>query len=303
LKCRAAGVLAGLLAALVSSHVLAASPRYCDAPKSLSAAQHDSLLRFGAVIKAELEKTGHHVALLARSGLELSLFDQRYSHAGVGLKAGTEGTWAVRQLYYACEEGQPRLFDQGLPAFVLGGDEPELGYVSVLLLPPEPAAQLAATARDRRQALQLLSHSYSANAYPFSTLHQNCNQWLAELLAFAWGGLHADEPESARTQAQRWLQTRGYEPTVFDVGWRMLMWVSELIPWIHTEDHPAEDLAQQRYRVSMPASINNFVRAAVPGTERLEFCHTPQHVVVRRGWLPIADGCQPGPDDTVVKLQ
>jgi hypothetical protein len=182
-------------------------------------------------------------------------------------------------------------------------DEPDLGYVSVLLLPPEPAAQLAATARDRRQALQLLSPSYSANAFPFSTLHQNCNQWLAELLAFAWGGLQADEPAAARALAQRWLQTRGYVPTVFDVGWRVMMWFSELIPWIHSEDHPTEDWALQRYRVSMPASIDNFVRAAVPGTERLEFCHTPQHVVVHRGWLPIADGCQPGPGDTVVKLQ
>jgi hypothetical protein len=149
--------------------VLAASPRYCDAPKSLSAAQHDSLLRFGAVIRAELEKTGHQRGPAGPFGpgagpLRPALFACRR-----GLKAGAEGTWAVRQLYYACEEGQPRLFDQGLPAFVLGGDEPELGYVSVLLLPPSRQA-LAATARDRRQALQLLSPSYSANAYPFSTL-------------------------------------------------------------------------------------------------------------------------------------
>ena len=35
-------------------------------------------------------------------------------------------------------------------------------------------------------ALALLGREYSANAYPFSPRYQNCNQWVAELLATAW---------------------------------------------------------------------------------------------------------------------
>ena len=291
------------LLGLASGAAQAGSPRYCDAPKALSAAQHDTLLRFGAVIKAELDRSGERVLLVSRSGLELSRFGQRYSHAGVALKDGADGPWAVRQLYYACDEGQPKLFDQGLPAFVLGGDEPDIGYVSVLLLPAAEAGLLAEHARDKRQALQLLAPSYSANAYPFSTLHQNCNQWLAELLATAWGQLPFADTGTARQQAQRWLATRGYEPTEFDLGWQVLLWASELIPWIHSDDHPAEDLAALRYRVSMPASIEGFVQAAVPGATRLEFCHNNQQVVVHRGWAPLGDGCQAGLHDTVISLR
>jgi hypothetical protein len=51
---------------------------------------------------------------------------------------------------------------------------------------PRPAA-LQAAALDTPLALQLLGGSYSANAHAFSTRYQNCNQWVAELLAEAWG--------------------------------------------------------------------------------------------------------------------
>lgn len=281
---------------------------YCNEPAPLSAAQNDRLIRFGAIVKAELERSGTSVALIARSGLDLSRFGQRYSHAGVSLKAGPESPWAVRQLYFDCDERRPRLFDQGMAAFVLGGDEPTLGYVSVLLLPPAPAAALESTALDNRQALALLGRDYSANAYPFSPRYQNCNQWVAELLATAWGpgGATRGEMDGAsdqRERAQAWLRSEGYAATVFDVGWRALMWAGNFIPWVHADDHPAEDVEQQIYRVSMPASIEAFVRRKLPDATRLEFCHTEAQVVIRRGWEPIAEGCQAGMQDTVIALE
>ena len=92
--------------------------RYCDSPPKLSAPQQDKLLRVGAIVKAELERSGANVALIARSGLKLGLFGMRYSHAGLTLKASPETRWAVRQLYFACEQQQPRLFDQGLSALL-----------------------------------------------------------------------------------------------------------------------------------------------------------------------------------------
>jgi hypothetical protein len=261
-------------------------------------------MRFGAIVKAELERSGARVALVARSGLDLNRFGQRYSHAGVTLKAGPESPWAVRQLYFDCDERRPRLFDQGMAAFVLGSDEPTLGYVSVLLLPHEPAAALERTALDNRQALALLGHEYSANAYPFSLRYQNCNQWVAELLATAWGpGGEAGGVADGRERAQAWLRGEGFEATVFDVGWRAIMWAGAFIPWVHGDDHPAEDLQQKIYRVSMPASIESFVRRKLPGATRLEFCHTETQVVVRRGWEPIAEGCQAAARDTVIALE
>ena len=91
-------------------------------------------------------------------------------------------------------------------------------------------------------------------------------------------------------------------PTRFEVGNPALMWAGKLVPWLHNDDHPADDLAQQRYQVSMPASIEAFVRQRLPAAQRIEVCHADRRVVVRRGWEPIADGCQPAPEDTVITL-
>jgi len=301
------GALAGALVALGPGAARAGVMRYCDEPAPLSAAQQDRLLRFGSIVKTELERSGASVALIARSGLDLRRFGQRYSHAGVSLRASPETPWAVRQLYFDCDERRPRLFDQGMAAFVMGGDEPALGYVSVLLLPPQPAAALERTAMQDARALELLGARYSANAYPYSLRYQNCNQWVAELLASAWRDDSAagapGEATDRRSRAQSWLLREGYEPTVFDVGWRALMWLGAFIPWVHDDDHPAEDVGQQIYRVSMPASIEAFVQRRVPGATRLEFCHSDTRVVVRRGWEPIAEGCQAGAQDTVIALE
>ncbi len=273
--------------------------RFCDGQAKLTAAEQDQLLRFGAVVKAELEHSGSSVALVSRSGLNLARFGHRYSHAGVSLKASRESPWAVRQLYFACDEGRPRLFDQGLSAFVMGSDEPAVGYVSVLLLPQAAAAELERAALDNRAALQLLGANYSANAYAWAETYQNCNQWLAELLAAAWGEVDAARP---RGSAQRWLKARGYAPSVFDVDSRPLMLAAGFVPWLHVDDHPEDLVLQMRFEVSMPASIEAFVRAQVPGTRRIELCHAGPHVVVHRGWTPVGEGCVAGADDRVIEL-
>jgi hypothetical protein len=287
----------------------AAALRYCDAPAELSARQQDTLLRFSGLIKAELERGARPVALVSRSGLDLSRFDLRYSHAGLSLQAGEGGAWSVRQLYYDCEAKRPQIFDQGLSGFVVGTDNPKLGYVSLVFLPDSAARELEAAALDKRRALEVLASTYSANAYAFGTRYQNCNQWVAELMASAWGGAAEAplEPEGApadasRRAAQRWLADQGFAPTRFEVGWRVLMWAGQLLPWLHDDDHPAEDLAALRYHVSMPASIESFLQRRWPGAERVELCHTEQHMVVHRGWAPLAEGCVPGPEDTVLAL-
>jgi hypothetical protein len=294
-------IVAGLAAA-AGCH--AGGLRFCDDPPALNATQQDRLLRFAAVVKDELERSGRSVALIARSGLDLSRFGVRYSHAGLSLKANRLTPWSVRQLYYACNEGRPRLFDQGVAGFLSGTDDPVIGYASVVLLPPgREADELERAALDDRRALQLLGADYSANAHAFAVRYQNCNQWVMELLALAWGRLDGDGTASAglRTRAQRWLQEQAYVPTRFEVN-ALWMWAGAFVPWLHHDDHPRDDVANAVYRVSMPAAIDAFVRARVPGATRLEFCHTERHVVVRRGWSPIAPGCNAERDDTVIPL-
>jgi hypothetical protein len=301
---------AAVLGAASLGPVRATSLNVCDATPRLSAAQQDRMLRVSAVIKAELERSATVAALVARSGLNLGWLGQRYSHAGFALRSSPAGPWAVRQLYYACDDRQPRLFDQGMPAFLMGTDDPALGYVSVLLLPAEDSAQIEPMALDSRRALQLLGPSYSANAHAFSAKYQNCNQWVIEMLALAWGagvdgaaGSGDDLPADApRTAAQTWLRGAGYEPTVFALGWRPLTALTAFSPYLHRDDHPDEDLARAQFRVSMPAAIEAFVHQRMPGATRVEICHTDKHVVVRHGWVPIADGCVPELGDSVTAL-
>jgi len=278
----------------------ASALEFCDHQATLNAAQKDTLFRFGAIIKAELENSGARLALVARSGLDLSRFGLRYSHAGFSLKASPNTPWSVRQLYYACDEGRPRIFDQGLSGFLLGTDDPSIGYVSVVLMPATEAGEVEQAALDNARALQLLNTTYSANAYAWGLQYQNCNQWVIEMLAAAWGRIdNADEP---RSQAQRWLAEHEYTPSRVEVRNRALIWAGAFVPWLHSDDHPPDDIAQMIYRVSMPAAIEGFVRSTVPGASRIEFCHTDRQVVVHRGWEPIAEGCAPGPQDTVITL-
>jgi hypothetical protein len=295
---RALSVAAAAL--LAAAACQAGGLRFCDDPPGLNAAQQDRLLRFAAIIKAELDRSGQSVALVARSGLDLSRFGVRYSHAGISLKANRSTPWSVRQLYYACDERKPRIFDQGIAGFLLGTDNPSIGFVSVVLLPAgESADQLERAALDDPRALALLGADYSANAYPFALRYQNCNQWVMELLAVAWGAV--PEGDDPRARAQTWLREQSYAPTRFAVN-PLLMWAGLFVPFLHHDDHPREDVQNAVYRVSMPASIDAFVQQRVPGAIRIEFCHTDRHAVVRRGGAPIAEGCRPGEGDTVVPL-
>jgi hypothetical protein len=279
--------------------------RLCEPELPLSATEQDKLFRFGAVIKDELDRSGQRLALVSRSGLDLSRFGMRYSHAGISLQAGRDTPWSVRQLYYACDERKPWLYDQGMASFLLGTRDPALGFVSVVFLPAGPAAALEDTVRDDRRALALLGTSYSANAYAFGLRHQNCNQWVAEMLASAWGAVDdtpGAEGDPPRARAQRWLAAQGYRPSRFDIGARPLMWLGTFfIPWLHGDDHPADDLSRATYRVSMPASLEAFVHARLPEAARIEFCHTREHIVVRRGWgAPLPGTCEAEAGDTVI---
>jgi hypothetical protein len=289
-----------LLALGLAGPACAASPAFCDRSSPLTARQQDRLLRFAAEAREELERSGGRVALIARSGLNLQRFDIRYSHAGISLKASANGPWSVRQLYYACDEGRPRLFDQGMAGFLFGTDDPSVGYLSMLVLPDAEADAVERAALDTARALRLLAATYSANAHPFSLRYQNCNQWVMELLASAWGAL-ADGGD-LRARAQHWLAAQGYAPRPVEVGSHALMLAAGFIPWIHLDDHPEADVFALRVQTSLPREIEAFVRARVPGAQRIELCHAGDRIVVHHGWDPVADGCRPGTGDRVVAL-
>lgn len=277
-------------------------PRACEAQEAPDPMRVALALRVAAAVQVELARHDAPVAIVARAGLDLSLFGQRYSHAGLSLRDHPQGPWTVRQLYFACEEGRPRIFDQGLAAFLLGNDARVRVQLVAIVPDPRSASALARAAGDGALAMRLLGASYSANAHAFSDLHQNCNQWVAELLAVAWGSLPGDA-EPLRSQAQAWLRARGFEPTVFNVAWPPLRLLRRWSPWVREDDHPESDLQAWRYRVVMPESIERFARREQPGARRLEFClDEAQRLVVREGWQPLGEGCEAARDDRVIEL-
>lgn len=294
-RAAAAALLAG---AACGAH--AGLPGLCDRPATLDAVQQHRLLQFAALIGRELRAGDGDAALVARSGTDLGRFGIRYSHAALALHDNPVSPWAVRQLYYACDEARPRLFDQGLAGFVSGTDDPERGFVSVLRLPPAEGRAVQAAALDNRRALRLLGAAYSANAYAWATRYQNCNQWVAELLADAWQPL--DGGSTPREDAQAWLRAQGYEPTPVAVGSHALVFAAQLVPYLHVADHPPADLQALTMHVSLPASIEAFVQRRVPDAQRLEFCHAGGRAVVRRGGPPLPADCSAAPGDELVAL-
>jgi len=293
-------VAAALCAALGAVHAASTSQRFCDRPSPLTAQQQDRLLQVASLVRRELEASGHEVALISRSGLNLQRFGIRYSHAGLSLKANDGAPWSVRQLYYACDERRPRLYDQGLVGFLFGTDDPQVGYVSIVWMPPQQAAEVERAAQDKARALRLIGAHYSANAYPFSLRYQNCNQWVAELLATAWGAL--DDGADLRARAQAWLKSNDYKPPPVDVGSHATMFAGTFVPWIHYDDHPADDRFALRFRTSLPAALEAFVRQRAPAARRVELCHDAGRVVIHDGWDDVPEGCVPRAGDRVIAL-
>ncbi|MYN15211.1 DUF2145 domain-containing protein [Rugamonas sp. FT107W] len=274
--------------------------RFCDRGQPLTAAEQDRLLRFAAVLREELADVGDDVALVSRSGLDLSRFDIRYSHAALAWRSDT-GAWSARQLYYACDESRPRIFDQGLAGFALGTDDPALGYVSIVRLPAEAIAPLRPALLDGPRVQHLLAAKYSASAYAFSVRYQNCNQWVMEMLAAGWGDL--PDGDDLRERAQAWLREERYTPQPVQVGSRFLMLASHFVPLLHLDDHPDEDRSAMQLRVSLPSTVEAFVQQRYPASMRVELCHDDAQIVIHRGWTPIAAGCKPGEGDRVVSLR
>ena len=292
--------IAALALVVWSSIGFAESLSYCQSPVEPSAPEQDRLIQVAAIVKSELDRSGHSLALVARSGLALDWLGHRYSHAGVSLKASRNAAWSVRQLYYACDEHRPQLFDQGMSGFVMGTRDPSLGFLSIVFLPADAALALESTALDNGEALRWLGSEYSANAYAFSQRYQNCNQWLAELLAAAWGVAPTDA--DGRAWAQQWLALQGFQPSVVRLAWQPLVWLAAALPWIHTDDHPESDLAFAQFRLSLPASIEAFVHLRYPLATRIELCYSNTQVVVHRGWQALAANCLPSATDEVIEL-
>ena len=74
---------------------------------------------------------------------------------------------------------------------------------------------------------------------------------------------------ATRDDAQRWLALQRYEPGVVNVGNPLWLVAAAFVPWVFSDDQPPDEIAAARYRTSLPASIEAFVRAQWPSAERI----------------------------------
>ena len=296
LSAAAAALTLAFLPGPAQATTSAAMAASCPAPREASAAELDALLQMTAMLMDSLQEQSPRVALIARSGLNLQALGLRYSHAGWLRPVGRGRDWVIRQLYYDCDTAQPRVFDEGLAAFVRGvasGTQPRL---SVVWWPDEPTQALAQAVEDDGLALALLSPHYQAQAHAWSPHSQNCNQWLVEMLAAGLGGARN------RQAAQHWLRGQGYEGTTLQLPWVGWRWAMALLPHMGLQHHPPQNLQALRLEVSMPASIERFVQKRWPQAQRMEWCLRGREVVVRRSWVELDEACNAQADDEVRPL-
>lgn len=274
-----------------SGAVASTSLRLCAQEPARSAAQLDRVLQVAARLREVLAAHGQPAALVARAGTNLQRFGIRYTHAALALRDNPMVPWGVRQLYFACDEQRSRLFDQGLAGFLLGADHPDQGHASLLLLPPQAAADLAQAGLDTPQAQALLAGEYTANAHPYDLQRQNCNQWLVELMATAWGGARG------RPAAQARLAAWQYQPEPVRYGWAVWRWMAAFVPWVSFAGHPPADAAEGQLVTSLPPDLEHLAQRLWPQAQRLELCYTPTHWVLRRGGAPLSTPCEAAEGD------
>ncbi|SIK34967.1 Uncharacterized protein conserved in bacteria [Mycobacteroides abscessus subsp. abscessus] len=78
--------------------------------------------------------------------------------------------------------------------------------------------------------------------------------------------------------------TAGYVPQLVNVGSHWLMFASGFVPLLHLDDHPVHNRQTLHLQISLPTSIERFVRQRYPYSKRVELCHHEGRVLTTHGW-------------------
>jgi hypothetical protein len=159
-----------------------------------------------------LDASGARVVLLARAGQDLGQYGLRYSHMGIAYKTDA-GPWRVVHKLNQCGTAVAAVYRQGLGEFFL--DDPWRYEAAWAVPTPQVQAQLLAMLQPPAGRITRMNIApYSIVSYAWGQKYQQSNQWAIETLAAAI------EPATiaSRSQAQAWLQFKGYAPTTLRLG-------------------------------------------------------------------------------------
>jgi hypothetical protein len=205
-------------------------------------------------LNAENAQNGTQVVVLARAGQNLDKYSLRYSHLGFAYKAA-DGRWLITHKLNTCGTAQASLYRQGLGEFFM---DDLYRYEAAWVVPtPEVQAKLYPLLQSNPRTSALHIKAYSMLSYPWATKYQQSNQWAIETLASAM-----EDSIQNRTQAQAWLQFKGYEPTTLNIGALTRLGGRLTAANIAFDDHPNEKRFADRIETVTVDSVFRWLQRA-----------------------------------------
>lgn len=216
-------------------------------------------LALGERVRDQLERSGASAALVARVGLDLSEYGQRYTHMGVAVRDHVRRRWQVLHLFNPCGKSESEISVQPLEQFY----EVDLFAPEALVLTPGYALQASIREAFMNPATTRALHrpAYNMIAHPFNTSFQNSNQWILEMLALALdrsGGIR-DRPA-----AQAWLMRAGFEPGTIRISNLRRTGARLFSAHVSFADHTQEEYEKQTYLVVTVDAIVRFLKGQDP---------------------------------------
>ena len=254
-----ARLLLPLLAALLALAGAARAGQDCGeraAPTPQALAQG---LALGQRVREQLERSGASAALVARVGLNLSEYGQRYTHMGVAVRDHVRRRWQVLHLFNPCGKAESEISVQPLEQFY----EVDLFAFDALVATPSYALQAAMREAFMNPATTRALHkpAYNLIAHPFNTRFQNSNQWILEMLALS---LEGSGQIRDRAAAQAWLQRQGFEPGSIRIPNLRRAGARLFSAHVSFADHTEEEYQKQSYQVVTVDAILRFLATQDP---------------------------------------
>ena len=217
-------------------------------------------LALGERVRAQLEQGGAAAALVARVGLNLGEFGQRYTHMGLAVRDHVRSRWQVLHLFNPCGRAESEILVQPLEQFY----EVDLYAYEALLIMPSYPLQAALRGVFMNPATTRLLHkpAYNMIAHPFNTRFQNSNQWILEMVALA---LDTGATIKDRSSAQAWLQSAGFEPGTIRIPNLRRTGARLFSPHVSFADHTQDEYEKQAYLVITVDAIARFLATRDPG--------------------------------------
>ena len=217
-------------------------------------------LALGERVRDQLERSGAAAVLVARVGLNLGEFGQRYTHMGVAVRDHVRRRWQVLHLFNPCGKAESEIMVQPLEEFY----EVDLFEYEALAVTPSYALQAALRDAFMNPATTRLLHkpAYNMISHPFNTRFQNSNQWILEMTAVA---LDRSGGVKDRASAQSWLKNSGFEPGSIRIPNLRRAGARLFSPHVSFADHTQDEYEKQAYLVITVDSIVRFLVAQDPG--------------------------------------